>query len=85
MQSAVVDRFEGEYAVLLIGDTSIQVRRTQLPKSVREGDYLQIELDGDAVIQVERDEQATEEARQRIQDKLDRLRREEHLKDTNEG
>jgi hypothetical protein len=81
MQNAVVDRFEGKYAVVLIGDVSIQVLRTALPKSVREGDHLQIELDGETVTRVERDEQATQEARQRIQDKLDRLRRGEHLRD----
>ena len=81
MQSAVIDRFEGEYAVLLVAgsNTPINVLRQDLPEDLREGDYLKIELDNGKVIQVEYDRQSTEAARQRIQAKLDRLRRGEHL------
>lgn len=83
MESAVIDRFEGDYAVLFFAgsDTPINVLRRELPEGIREGDHLKIELRGGEVIQVEYDSWATEEARQRIQAKLDRLRRGEHLTD----
>lgn len=81
MQSAVIDRFEGDYAVLFFAgsETPINVLRRELPEDVREGDHLKIEFHDGEVIQAEYDEQATEEARRRIQAKLDRLRRGEHL------
>jgi hypothetical protein len=83
MQSAVIDRFEGDYAVLLVAgsDAPINVPRQDLPEGLREGDYLKIELDDGKVIQVEYHQPSTEVARQRIQAKLDRLRRGEHLSD----
>jgi hypothetical protein len=79
MESVIIDRFEGDYAVLMRSDSPLLVLRTQLPSDVREGDYLKVELQDDQLIQVEHDEQATAEARQRIQAKLDRLRRGDHL------
>jgi hypothetical protein len=84
MQSAVIDRFEGDYAVLFFAGstTSITVLRRELPERVHEGDYLKLELRDGEVIQVEVDSQATEEARRRIQEKLDSLRRGEHLSDS---
>lgn len=81
MQSVVIDRFEGDYAILFIAasDESLLVLRDELPEDVNEGDYLKIEwVDGQITLS-ERDEEATEEARRRIQAKLDRLRRGEHL------
>jgi len=87
MQSAVIDRFEGDYAVLFFTDsnTPVNVLRHDLPEGVREGDHLKIDLRDNHVIQVEYDSQETEEARQRIQAKLDRLRRGEHLTDDDPG
>ena len=84
MQSAVIDRFEGDYAVLFFAgsDTPINVLRRELPEGVREGDHLKIELRDGEVIQAEYDSQATDEARRRIQTKLDRLQRGEHLFDS---
>lgn len=81
MQSVVIDRFEGDYAILFIvgSNDSLSVLRDALPEDVDEGDHLKIEFDGNQIIQVERDDQATEEALLRIQAKLDRLRRGEHL------
>lgn len=81
MDSAVIDRFEEDYAVLLVTGTnvSIQVLRQYLPKDVYKGDHLIIELRDGEIVQVERDEHATEQARLRIQAKLDRLRRGDHL------
>ena len=87
MQSAVIDRFEDDYAVLFFTDsnTPVNVLRRELPEEVNEGDYLKLELRDSHVIQVEYDSQETEEARQRIQAKLDRLRRGEHLTDDDPG
>jgi prophage tail gpP-like protein len=58
----------------------VDVPKAQLPKHAREGHHLQIELEGDRVIRVLIDKEATERARKRIEDKLNRLRRGEHLK-----
>jgi hypothetical protein len=82
MEHAVIDRFEGKIAVLLIDDEErqVDVPTDQLPVGVREGHHLQIELEGNRVIQVQVDEEAAERARKRIDDKLNRLRRGEHLK-----
>ena len=78
----VVDRFEGDWAVLLTADRQ---QLTVPRKSSQQGQMR-------AIIYTSRckmarsykrlfDEQATEDARQRIQAKLDRLRRGDHLKD----
>jgi len=81
MKQAVVDRFEGDYAVLLLEgkETALNVPRQQLPQKTREGDYLQVELVDGQVVTVELDPKATEQARARIQAKLERLRRGGHL------
>jgi len=81
-ETAVIDRFEGNMAILLVGEDSKQVdvpRRT-LPRKAREGDHLHIEIQDGQVMKAEIDAQATEAARQSIQKKLDRLRRGDHLK-----
>lgn len=41
---AVIDRFEGEYAVVLFGDDEIKidVLKKHLPSGVREGDWLKV-------------------------------------------
>jgi hypothetical protein len=85
MQSVVIDRFEGDYAILFItgSDESLSVMRDALPAGANEGDYLKIEFEDGKVIQIERDEQATEEARQRIEAKRDHLRRGDHLSKSN--
>lgn len=81
-QSAVIDRFEGELAVLLIGPERrvLDLPRAMLPIGAREGSYVTLQMAGDLVQAIVLDEQATAAARQRIQDKLARLRRGEHLK-----
>ncbi|MEO8391435.1 MAG: DUF3006 domain-containing protein [Chloroflexota bacterium] len=79
MQQAIVDRFEGKTAVLLIEDKPLDVLRSNLPPGTHEGDYLQIEVHEGKLISVERDDGATETAKQRIEDKLAHLRRRDHL------
>ena len=50
MTMAVIDRFEGENAVLLVGKDEQQVvfPASELPKDLNEGDYLQMHISYDA-------------------------------------
>jgi hypothetical protein len=79
---AVIDRFEAEFAVLIVGEDErrMNVLRKLLPKRAKEGQWLQVEILNDQVLNVAIDEQETELARQRIADKLAALRRGDHLK-----
>jgi len=65
---AVIDRFEGSYAVVLIGLEEIRVDLPVklLPKGAREGSVLDVSLELDPKGEVER--------RKRIRAKLDRLK-----------
>ena len=78
---AVIDRFEGKFAVLILGDEKqhINVPRKLLPKQVREGSWLQVEIQGDEMISAIIDEEETENAKLRIAEKLERLRRGDHI------
>jgi hypothetical protein len=66
--------------VLLVGDGSrrLNVSRQSLPKGIKEGTWLRVELDGDKLHSAEIDAEETERAKQRIAEKLNRLRRGEH-------
>ena len=50
MISAYLDRFEGEFAVLLLGNAMVKVNfpRNFLPEGISEGDYLTISMARDA-------------------------------------
>ena len=63
----VVDRFEGERAVLLVGEeeTAVSWFRRWLPENVREGDVLAISID--------RDEAATQTAKETAESLLKEL------------
>ena len=82
MMKAVIDRFEAEYAVLIVGNDErrMNVLRTLLPKGAKEGQWLQLEIVDDEVRNVTIDVQETEAAKRRIADKLAALRRGDHLK-----
>ena len=60
MLSAVIDRFEEDKAVLLIGDEEIKVNfpRKLLDKSLKEGDYITLDIKYDA--------KATKEAQEEV-------------------
>ena len=80
-EKAVVDRFEEGKAVLLVGDEEEQlvVDRAQLPPGTREGHWLRVDVQDDVLMAAEFDEAETERVKERIADKLDRLRHGEHL------
>lgn len=80
-EQAVIDRFEGAHAVLLIGATQqpLDVPRQQLPPAARAGDWLRVTLAAGTLVAAQLDPDAAAAARQRIQDKLARLRRGDHL------
>jgi len=79
---AVVDRFEGESAVLLVGEVEkrVVVPRHSLPSSAREGSWLQVEFRGEALQTAQLDEEETARAKERIAAKMARLRGGQHLK-----
>ncbi|MFP3895504.1 MAG: NBR1-Ig-like domain-containing protein [Anaerolineales bacterium] len=82
-ENAVIDRFEEEWAVLLVGEQErrVNVPRDELPSGAREGHWLRVELDDERrIVNMEIDEEETARTRERIADKLARLRRGEHLK-----
>ena len=82
---AVIDRFEGDKAVLLVGEEEdrLIVPRSLLPSGVKEGDWLQVEVEDDRVLSAVIDEDETAQAKQRIAEKLARLRRGDHREDIN--
>ena len=81
-ETAVIDRFENGWAVLLVGEDERQldVDRTQLPLDAKEGDWLQVEIADDRLVRAVVDAEATAQASQRIMSKLERLRRGDHRK-----
>ena len=50
MISGYIDRFEEEYAVILLGDdfVSVDFPRNFLPEDIDEGDYIKIHIERDA-------------------------------------
>jgi hypothetical protein len=82
MMKAVIDRFEGKFAVLLVGEdeTRMEVLRKLLPKGSKEGHWLQVEIQDGAVMNASLDAEETARTKERIAEKLARLRSGEHLK-----
>lgn len=82
MIKAQIDRFEENMAVLILeqGNSRQNVSRELLPAGTREGQHVLIELDGEKISKIVLDEDGTAQARERIQTKLERLRRGEHQK-----
>ncbi len=65
---ATIDRFEGDVAVLLVGDAEsvVNVHRSNLPPEAGQGDVLRLE------VTIDRDE--TERRRESVQSKIERLK-----------
>ncbi len=66
---AVIDRFEGDYAVVLFGEDEIKVDipKVLLPERSKEGSWLKVGF--------ELDIQETKKRKDRIQSKLDKLKK----------
>jgi hypothetical protein len=81
-EKAVVDRFEGDQAVLLLagGRRQLAVSRSQLPPGIRAGGWLQVEIKDDRLVRALVDPEETEKMRKQIDEKLARLRRGDHLR-----
>ncbi len=81
IEKAVIDRFEEGQAVLLVGDQErkMVVPRKSLPRGVKEGHWLRVEVDREKLVSAVIDEEETAKVKQRIAEKLERLRRGEHL------
>ena len=64
---AVIDRFEGNYAVVLVGneEVKIDIPKELLPKGAEEGSWLKFNLDLDP--------EGTEKQKKKIEDKLKNL------------
>lgn len=82
MMKSVIDRFEGKFAILIVGDEEqrMNVLKKLLPKHCKEGSWLQVEIENGEVISAVIDEEETANAKKRIAEKLERLRRGDHLK-----
>jgi hypothetical protein len=82
MMKAVIDRFEGQFGVLIVGEDEqrMNVLKKLLPKKSKEGDWLQVEIQNGEVVSAVMDEKETTNVEQRIAEKLARLRQGDHLK-----
>jgi hypothetical protein len=67
--TATIDRFEGEMAVLLVGEEGpvVNVNRSDLPPEANQGDILRLE--------VTIDHEETERRRDSVRAKIERLKR----------
>lgn len=65
----IVDRFEGDYAVLLEGSQTKEVLKRSLAAGIREGDVVFLDTDGIW----KKDETATEMRKSQIAKKMDAL------------
>jgi hypothetical protein len=66
---AVIDRVEGEIAVLLLGDesTKLNIPLSQLPDGCKEGDVLNMSFERDVV--------GTEQAKERVSGLMEKLKK----------
>ncbi len=76
-QQAVLDRIEGSVAVLLVGEkqTPLNLPASRLPAGTREGDWLRLTLSSGQVVAIQPDPEETNRRRQRVQARLDLLRK----------
>jgi hypothetical protein len=80
-EKAVIDRWEAEQAVLLVGEEEQQliVERSALPPGSKEGDWLRVEMQAGSLMSATLDIDETVARRARIAEKLDALRRGDQL------
>ncbi len=75
IKKAVIDRFEGKQAILLVDEKPLGVLIEQLPKNSKEGDWLKIEIENGKLNKAEIDKDENEAAKKRIADKMAILRK----------
>jgi hypothetical protein len=80
IKKAVLDRFEGQQAVLLVDEMPMAIPHSSLPDKVKEGDWLQVEIEEGRVLSAKIDLGETKRTAKRIAEKLERLRRGEQKK-----
>jgi hypothetical protein len=80
IQKACIDRFEGEQAVILVDEKPLIFPKSSLPKDVKEGDWLQVEIERGRLMSAKVDSEETKTTAERIKEKLARLRRGNQLK-----
>ncbi|EJS46364.1 DUF3006 domain-containing protein [Bacillus nitratireducens] len=68
MKRGIIDRFEGELAVIEINNSTIDVPKSKLPSAAKEGDVLIIEDDTYTI-----DKNETDKRRREVQDLMDKL------------
>ncbi|MFB5253678.1 DUF3006 domain-containing protein [Bacillus mycoides] len=68
MQRGIIDRFEGEIAVIEINNSTINVLKSKLPSTAKEGDVLIIDDDNYTI-----DKDETTKRRREVQDLMDKL------------
>lgn len=68
MKRGIIDRFEGELAVIEINNSTIDVHKSKLPSTAKEGDVLIIEDDKYTI-----DKNETDKKRREVQDLMDKL------------
>jgi hypothetical protein len=79
---AVIDRFEGDKAVLLVGveEDRLIVPRASLPAGLKEGQWLQVDVEDDRVLSATIDEAETTERTKAIDEKLAMLKKGDYRK-----
>lgn len=80
-QKAVLDRFEAQMAVFILDETDapLSCPLSKLPPDISEGDYVLLSIKDGNIQEIAYDKDTTEAARKRIQDKLERQRRDDNL------
>lgn len=80
-QQAVIDRFEGTLAVLLVGEDERMrhVPVSRMPSGAREGDWMKICLTDGEITSIQTDPAETQRRRSLIESKLEHLRRKKRI------
>jgi hypothetical protein len=76
-ERAVVDRIEdGDLAVVLVGDDEVEhiVPRNELPEGTEAGSVLRVDVEDGRIVNARLDDEDTEQTRQRVDDKMRKLR-----------
>lgn len=79
---AVINRFDRDKSVFLVGDEKdrLTIVQSLLPPGAREGRWLQVDVEDNRVLNAAISENATAEAKIRIEEKHAKLRRGDRLK-----